>query len=99
MNCPNCGAAIKEGKFCNYCGAKLPEEPKIDVKKRDYRFSFNSESSVRKAEIKKEIEAQRQEHAQKMTEQIKEINKQNNKILIGFAIAAIILFIFISLKY
>lgn len=33
MNCPNCGAAVKEGNFCNYCGAKLIEDPKrIEVK-------------------------------------------------------------------
>lgn len=37
MNCPNCGAVIKEGKFCNYCGAKLPDDTKrveVNVNKR-----------------------------------------------------------------
>ena len=37
MNCPNCGAAVKEGKFCNYCGAKLPDDTKrveVNVNKR-----------------------------------------------------------------
>ena len=37
MNCPNCGAVIKEGKFCNYCGAKLPDDTKrveVNISKR-----------------------------------------------------------------
>ena len=37
MNCPNCGAVIKEGKFCNYCGAKLPSDDKtieVNINKR-----------------------------------------------------------------
>ena len=37
MNCPNCGAVIKEGKFCNYCGAKLPDDTKrveVNINKR-----------------------------------------------------------------
>ncbi len=37
MNCPNCGAVVKEGKFCNYCGAKLPDDTKrveVNVNKR-----------------------------------------------------------------
>ena len=33
MNCPSCGAVVKEGKFCNYCGAKLPDNTKrVEVK-------------------------------------------------------------------
>lgn len=33
MNCPNCGSAVKEGKFCNYCGTKLPDDTKrVEVK-------------------------------------------------------------------
>lgn len=33
MNCPSCGAVVKEGKFCNYCGAKLPDDTKrVEVK-------------------------------------------------------------------
>ena len=37
MNCPNCGAVVKEGKFCNYCGAKLPDDTKrveVNISKR-----------------------------------------------------------------
>lgn len=37
MNCPNCGAVVKEGKFCNYCGAKLPDDTKrveVNINKR-----------------------------------------------------------------
>ena len=38
MNCPNCGAAVTdESKFCNYCGAKLPDDTKrveVNINKR-----------------------------------------------------------------
>ena len=61
MKCPDCGASIKDnGAFCSYCGAKLPVEEKKDEKKREFRFHFNdSEASVRRAEIRKEREAQK----------------------------------------
>ena len=26
MKCPSCGSPVKEGQFCNYCGAKLPDD-------------------------------------------------------------------------
>ena len=26
MKCPSCGSPVKEGRFCNYCGAKLPDD-------------------------------------------------------------------------
>lgn len=97
MNCPNCGAAIKEGKFCNYCGAKLPEEPKIDVKKRDYRISFNNESSIKKAEIDRQEEAERQEFVLKMTEKLNDTNKKNNKQLLYIGIFGLLAFLLMYL--
>ena len=37
IKCTECGASIQDdSKFCSYCGAKVPEEAKIDVKKREY---------------------------------------------------------------
>ena len=38
MNCPNCGAAVKEGNYCNYCGAKLIDDPKLIEVKIDKRI-------------------------------------------------------------
>lgn len=65
MNCPNCGAVIKEGKFCNYCGAKLPDdtkrvEVKIDkriedvaeIKRADYE---TEESKLKQRQMKAEF--------------------------------------------
>lgn len=37
MHCPNCGSPVKEGRFCNYCGAKLPDDTtrvEVNVNKR-----------------------------------------------------------------
>ena len=46
MNCPNCGAVVKEGKFCNYCGAKLPDDTK--------RFEINFNQRIEDvAEVKR----------------------------------------------
>ena len=95
MNCPCCGAAVTDdSKFCNYCGAKLPEIPKEDKKRREFRFEFNNEHSVRKAEIKKERERQQQEYALKTQENLKKMQEQEAKsdkrIFILFVIMGII---------
>ena len=29
MKCPNCGAEAEKGKYCEYCGFKIPEDPVI----------------------------------------------------------------------
>lgn len=60
MTCPQCGAAVKEGKFCNYCGAKLPDDTKrvevridntAEIKRAEYE---EKESELRqKQEIRK----------------------------------------------
>lgn len=93
MNCPGCGAAITEGKFCSYCGAKLPEEPKIDVKTRDYKISISNEASVRKAEIKKEMEANRQEHVR----QVMDKRQKSNNLFLIFGILFVLLCFIMSL--
>ena len=48
MNCPQCGAAVKDGKFCNYCGAKLPD----DVKRTEIRIEKQIEdvAEIRRAD-------------------------------------------------
>lgn len=98
MNCPNCGAAIKDGKFCNYCGAKLPEEAKIDIKRREHRFELESSSSVRRAEIKKEREAQRIAAEERRREEIQKQSEKDNKqmrfyilLLAGLAIFCLLM--------
>lgn len=62
MNCPNCGAAVKEGKFCNYCGAKLPDDTKrvevnINKKIEDVaeirRASYEEQESLLKQKMMK----------------------------------------------
>ena len=69
MNCPNCGAVIKEGKFCNYCGAKLPDDTKrvevnvhkriedvAEMKRADYE---TDESKLRQKEKMRQLKAQK----------------------------------------
>lgn len=65
MNCPNCGAVVKEGKFCNYCGAKLPDDTKhvevniqkkiedvAEIKRAEYE---TEESKLRQKKMKKDL--------------------------------------------
>ena len=69
MNCPNCGAAVKEGKFCNYCGAKLPDDTKrvevninkriedvAEMKRADYE---TDESKLKQRQMKAEFAARK----------------------------------------
>lgn len=65
MNCPNCGAVVKEGRFCNYCGAKLPDDTKrvevninkriedvAEMKRADYE---TDESKLKQIQMKREL--------------------------------------------
>lgn len=69
MNCPNCGAVVKEGKFCNYCGAKLPDDTKhveVNINKRiedvaemrraDYE---TDESKIRQKGMKQDLQSRK----------------------------------------
>lgn len=61
MNCPNCGAAIKEeGRFCNYCGAKLPDDTKRVEVKIDKRIEDVAEVKRASYEEKESILRQKQ---------------------------------------
>ena len=65
MNCPSCGAVVKEGKFCNYCGAKLPDDTKrveVKIEKRIEdvaevkRASYEEkESELRQKQMKRDL--------------------------------------------
>lgn len=65
MKCPQCGAEVREGKFCNYCGASLPDdtkrvEVKIDKRIEDVaevrRAEYEAkESELRQKKMKKEL--------------------------------------------
>lgn len=81
IKCEQCGAALtdKDGKFCKYCGAKLPEEVKEDKKRREFRLEFSSDGSVRRAEIRKEREAQKLEHEREMAKQAQEAEEKRRE--------------------
>ena len=69
MNCPNCGAVVKEGKFCNYCGAKLPDDTKrvevninkriedvAEMKRADYE---TDESKIRQKGMRQDLQSRK----------------------------------------
>lgn len=101
MNCPNCGAAIKEGKFCNYCGAKLPDDTQhIEVNgtiKHDHTFNFHSDrinrTKIAKMEKQVELERIRAEDAQRK----READAKWIKTLVGFFGAMFLICILMAL--
>lgn len=99
IKCSQCGAALTDNsKFCNYCGAKLPEEVQEDKKRREFRFEFNNENSVRKAEIRAQRERERLRYAEAMREKQMEENRRFGKrlfIMIGILLL-IVVFAFIK---
>lgn len=65
MNCPSCGAAVQDGKFCKYCGAKLPDNTKrvevhienvAEMKRADYE---TEESKLRQREKEAEFKSRK----------------------------------------
>lgn len=71
MHCPNCGAAVKEGNFCSYCGAKLTEdtkriEVKIDKRIEDLAELKRVELEERESRIK--LKQAEEEHKHEMAE-------------------------------
>ncbi len=99
IKCSQCGAALTDNsKFCNYCGAKLPEEVQEDKKRREFRFEFNNENSIRKAEIRAQRERERLRYAEAMREKQMEENRRFGKrlfIMIGILLL-IVVFAFIK---
>lgn len=62
INCPNCGSAIKDnGKFCSYCGVKLPDDTKrveikidntAEIRRAEYE---EKESQLRQKKMEREL--------------------------------------------
>lgn len=63
MKCPQCGAEVREGKFCNYCGASLPDDTKRVEVKIDKRIEDVAE--VRRAEYEAKESELRQKKMKK----------------------------------
>ena len=85
MNCPNCGAAVKEGKFCNYCGAKLPDDTK--------RVEVNINKKIEDvAEIKRaSYEEQESQLIRKMMKRDLRRGKVKRIVLISYVAVTLIL--------
>ena len=73
MNCPSCGAAIQDGKFCKYCGAKLPDDTKrmevrienlAEMKRADYE---TEESKLRQREAEAEFKRRKVKRISSLT--------------------------------
>ena len=85
VKCANCGAAVTDdSKFCNYCGAKLPEEnvSKVEVsgtihKKITHQFNLMNETRIRKIEAK---EATAREKLRQQT--IREENERKQRAIL-----------------
>lgn len=88
MKCPQCGAEVREGKFCNYCGASLPDNTKRIEVKIDKRVEDVAE--VRRAEY----EAKESELRQKKMK--KELRQGKVMRFFGIAMAAGLVLILVS---
>ena len=98
VKCTECGASIQDdSKFCKYCGAKIPEEAKIDVKKRELRIETINHAKIRREELKVEREAAKEKAQTERLEQVRKImeeeDKSDKRTMLMFA--GIILFCFI----
>lgn len=93
MNCPNCGAVVKEGKFCNYCGAKLPDDTKrveVNINKR-----IEDVAEIKRAEYEtKESEL----HQKKVNAQFRARKVRRWSCLIALAICIVLVLIAIPNK-
>lgn len=98
VKCTECGASIQDdSRFCKYCGAKIPEEAKIDVKKRELRIETINHAKIRREELKAEREAAKEKAQTERLEQVRKImeveNKRDKRTTLMFV--GIILFCFI----
>lgn len=98
VKCTECGASIQDdSRFCKYCGAKVPEEAKIDIKKREYRIETINHAKIRREELRaqqheKELEAQN-EQLEKLKELRTEENKGDKRLYIFVGVAFVFLFL------
>ena len=80
IKCTECGASIQDdSKFCSYCGAKVPEEAKIDVKKREYRIETINHAKIRKEELKAEKEVAKAKAEAERLEMLRKLQEEENK--------------------
>lgn len=98
--CPQCGASVKDdSRFCNYCGTKLVEDPKITIERHEVEVRSVDETKIRMAEIKKEKEQERitaeaEAQAKLMESQLKMMKQQDKSIKWLFIFAGFIILIF-----
>ena len=80
VKCTECGASIQDdSRFCKYCGAKVPEEAKIDVKKREYRIETINHAKIRKEELKAENEVVKAQAEVERLEKLRKLQEEENK--------------------
>ena len=84
MKCPQCGAEVREGKFCNYCGASLPDDTKRVEVKIDKRIEDVAE--VRRAEYEAKESELRQKKMKKELRQNKTLKIFGIVMGVGFAL-------------
>ena len=92
MNCPACGAAVKEGRFCIYCGAKLPDDTKrIEISKR-----IEDVAEMKRADYETEESLLRQREAKIKLSQLK---AKRVSSLVALILSVIVLIIGITNLY
>lgn len=81
INCPNCGSPVRtEGKFCSYCGAKLPDDTKhVEV-------VIDNIAEVKRAQYEEQESKLRQE---KMIRELKK-EKRKPKIILAKILSVVI---------
>lgn len=80
VKCTECGASVQDdSKFCKYCGAKIPEEAKIDVKKREFRIETINHAKIRREELKAEKEAAKAQAEVERLEKLRQLKEEENK--------------------
>ena len=100
VKCTECGASIQDdSKFCKYCGAKIPEEAKIDVKKREFRIETINHAKIRREELKVEKEAAKAKAEAERLEKLKKLQEEQNKSDKRFYLFAAGILLFILIMY
>lgn len=80
VKCTECGASIQDdSNFCRYCGAKIPEEAKIDVKKREFRIETINHAKIRREELKAEKEVAKAQAEVERLEKLRKLKEEENK--------------------
>ena len=100
VKCTECGASIQDdSKFCKYCGAKIPEEAKIDVKKRELRIETINHAKIRREELKAEKEAAKAKAEAEKLEKLRKLQEEQNKSDKHFYLFAAGILLFFLIMY